>query len=77
MCRRIKLDYEKDTEHLGLASLRYIPSIKQFASPEDEDETVRNPENQCYCVEGFSCLKVVMDQQIKTANKSLPVVRRV
>jgi hypothetical protein len=58
MCRRIQLDYEKDTEHLGLASLRYIPSIKQFANPQDEDEAVRNPENQCYCVEGFSCLKV-------------------
>lgn len=57
MCRRIKLDFEKEVEHAGLNSYRYIPSIKQMASPNDPDDNVKNEENSCYCVEGFSCLK--------------------
>jgi len=57
MCRRIQLDFEKETSHLGLDSLRFIPSIKQLASPHDEDPDIRNEANSCYCVEGFSCLK--------------------
>lgn len=57
MCRRIKLDYVEERTHLGLLSYRYIPNIQQMASPNDPDLAVRNEENSCYCVEGFSCLK--------------------
>lgn len=56
MCRRIKLDYEQDVEHAGLNTYRYIPSIRQLASPNDKDDNIRNEENKCYCLEGFSCL---------------------
>lgn len=57
MCRRIKLDFEKEMEHAGLNSFRYIPSIRQMASPDDPDDLIRNEDNRCYCVDGFSCLK--------------------
>jgi len=57
MCRRIKLFYEKDTEHAGLQTYRFIPDIKQLASHTDPDPAVRNPENACYCKDGFRCLR--------------------
>jgi len=57
MCRRIKLDYEQEEVHAGLTSFRYIPSIQQLASPNDPNDTIRNEENSCYCIDGFSCLK--------------------
>jgi len=59
MCRRIKLNYEKETEHAGLTSYRYIPPPNAMGSHTDPDETKRNPENSCFCLEdeGFSCFK--------------------
>jgi len=59
MCRRIMLNYEKDTEHLGLKSYRFIPSPKAMGSHTDPDPDIKNPENSCFCLEneGFSCFK--------------------
>jgi len=57
MCRRLKLTYEQDIEHAGLETYRFIPDIKQLASHTDPDPLVRNPENACYCPDGFRCLK--------------------
>jgi len=59
MCRRINLEYEKDVEHLGLNSYRFIPPANAMGSHEDEDEKARNTANSCYCLkdQGFSCFK--------------------
>jgi len=57
MCRRLKLDFTNTEEHAGMETYRYIPNINQFGYPHDEDPEVRNEENGCYCVEGFTCFK--------------------
>ena len=59
MCRRINLEYEKDVEHVGLNSYRFIPSINAMGSHTDPDPAKRNPANSCFCMkqEGFSCFK--------------------
>jgi len=59
MCRRIDLKYEKDVEHLGLNSYRFIPPSNAMGSHDDPDPDARNPANSCYCMkdEGFSCFK--------------------
>jgi len=59
MCRRIKLEYEKDTKHQGLTSYRFIPPPNAMGSHEDTNPSSNNPDNACYCLkeEGFSCFK--------------------
>ena len=59
MCRRIKLTYEKEVEHHGLTSYRFIPPPNAMGSHTDTNTTRRNAENECFCLkdEGFSCFK--------------------
>merc|ERR1712123_47745 len=59
MCRRMKLIYEKDTQHLGLTSYRFIPPPNAMGSHTDADPVKNNPDNSCFCLkeEGFSCFK--------------------
>eukprot|EP00092_Neocalanus_flemingeri_P038999 GFUD01042454.1.p1 GENE.GFUD01042454.1~~GFUD01042454.1.p1 ORF type:complete len:596 (+),score=215.72 GFUD01042454.1:176-1963(+) len=59
MCRRINLEYEKDVEHLGLNSYRFIPPANAMGSHTDPDPKARNPANSCFCLkdQGFSCFK--------------------
>jgi len=57
MCRRLKLDFTNTEEHAGMETYRYIPNINQFGYPHDEEPEVRNEENGCYCLEGFTCFK--------------------
>ena len=59
MCRRVNLEYEKDVEHMGLTTYRFIPPLNDMGSHEDTDTNARNPANSCYCMkdQGFSCLK--------------------
>merc|ERR1719228_2456950 len=59
MHRRIHLNYEKDTDHLGLKSFRFIASPKVLGSCTELDESFRNENNQCFSLEdeGFSYFK--------------------
>jgi len=59
MCRRIKLEYEKDMEHEGLTSYRFIPPENAMGSHTDPNPKRNNPDNACFCLEeeGFSCFK--------------------
>jgi len=59
MCRRIKLTFEKEIEHHGLTSYRFIPPPNAMGSHTDTNTTRRNAENECFCLkdEGFSCFK--------------------
>lgn len=59
MCRRINLEYEMETEHAGITTLRYIPPPNAMGSHTDEDPERRNEDNACYCYaeKGFACLK--------------------
>jgi len=57
MCRRIKLEYEKDMEHSGLTSYRFIPPENAMGSHTDTNPARNNPDNACYCLEEFSCFK--------------------
>ena len=59
MCRRINLEYEKDMDHLGLNSYRFIPPANALGSHTDPNPNARNLANSCYCLkdQGFSCLK--------------------
>merc|ERR1711892_1178525 len=59
MCRRMKLIYEKDTQHLGLTSYRFMPPPNAMGSHTDTDPAKNNPDNSCFCLkeEGFSCFK--------------------
>jgi len=59
MCRRINLEYEKDVDHLGLNSYRFIPPANAMGSHTDPDPKARNLANSCYCLkdQGFSCFK--------------------
>lgn len=59
MCRKINLVYEKDVQHMGLNSYRFIPPVNDLGSHTDPDPFIRNPDNSCYCLEeeGMTCLK--------------------
>jgi len=59
MCRRINLEYEKDVEHLGLNSYRFIPPDNAMGAHDDPNEKARNEANSCYCLkdQGFDCFK--------------------
>jgi len=59
MCRRINLDFEKETSHFGIPTLRYIPPPNAMGSHEDPDPVYKNEDNACYCrkEDGFACLK--------------------
>merc|ERR1712123_423025 len=75
MCRRINLEYEKDVEHLGLNSYRFIPPVNAMGSHEDPDEEARNTANSCYCLkdQGFSCFKSgVLNMEPCKRSPSLP-----
>ena len=57
MCRRLSLYYEQETQHAGIRSFRYIPKINALGSHDDANETLRNEDNSCYCVDNFDCYK--------------------
>eukprot|EP00096_Caligus_rogercresseyi_P014060 TRINITY_DN659_c0_g1_i6.p1 TRINITY_DN659_c0_g1~~TRINITY_DN659_c0_g1_i6.p1 ORF type:complete len:605 (-),score=179.40 TRINITY_DN659_c0_g1_i6:570-2384(-) len=57
MCRPINLVYEKDTEHAGIRTYRFIPPVNALGHHADPDPNVRNPDNECYCPPGFECFK--------------------
>ena len=61
MCRKIGLKFEKNVEHAGLNSLRFIPPLNALGSHDDPDPTRRNTDNECYCMKdkspGFDCYK--------------------
>merc|ERR1719350_1370734 len=75
MCRRINLEYEKDVEHLGLNSYRFIPPANAMGSHDDPDFEARNPANSCYCLkdQGFSCFKSgVLNMEPCKRSEALP-----
>jgi len=75
MCRRINLEYEKDVEHLGLNSYRFIPPANAMGSHDDPDLEARNPANSCYCLkdQGFSCFKSgVLNMEPCKRSEALP-----
>ena len=53
------MEYEKDTDHQGLTSYRFIPPQNSMGSHTDPDSNIRNTDNSCFCIkeEGFSCFK--------------------
>lgn len=55
MCRKLPLKFEKEVEHAGLKSLRFIPPPNALGSHDDTNTERQNPENKCYCMEGFDC----------------------
>ena len=59
MCRKINLQYENDTDHLGLQSYRFIASPNALGSHDDPDTSKKNSANACYCLaeENFECFK--------------------
>jgi len=59
MCRRIKLEFEKEVEHAGLVSYRFIPPVNALGSHTDPDPDRRNIGNNCFCraEAGFDCYK--------------------
>ena len=59
MCRKINLQYEKDTDHLGLQSYRFVAPPNALGSHDDPDTEKRNSANACYCLaeENFECFK--------------------
>jgi len=59
MCRTLRMTYEKDTEHAGIRTLRYIPARNAMGAHDDEDAEARNEENACYCLadQDFTCFK--------------------
>ena len=59
MCRKINLQFEKEVEHSGLNSLRFIPPENALGSHEDPDPKTGNKDNSCYCLKDqqFSCFK--------------------
>ena len=59
MCRRINLQYEKEVDHLGITSYRYIPPANAMGAHDDPDPNMKNLNNSCYCMkdQGFSCFK--------------------
>ena len=61
MCRKISLKFEKNVEHAGLNSLRFIPPLNALGSHDDPDPAMRNTDNECYCMKdkspGFDCYK--------------------
>jgi len=58
MCRTIGMEYEKDVEHAGINTYRFIPPSNALGRHDDPDPTRNNTENECYCLEdeGFRCL---------------------
>lgn len=59
MRRTLPLVYEKETEHRGIRSLRYVPPPNALGHHQDSDPVMRNEDNECYCRSdlGFDCLK--------------------
>ncbi|TRY74958.1 hypothetical protein TCAL_08665 [Tigriopus californicus] len=59
MCRGLPLQYEKETEHAGIRTYRFIPPLNAMGAHDDPDPEKRNPDNECYCLEdeGFKCYK--------------------
>ena len=59
MCRKIELQHEKNVEHDGLDSLRFVPPINALGAHDDQNMIRRNPDNECYCMkdEDFTCFK--------------------
>jgi len=59
MCRTLRMTYEKDTEHAGIKTLRFIPARNAMGSHDDPNEEARNDDNACYCMadQDFTCFK--------------------
>jgi len=59
MCRKIGLEFEKDVQYGELNSLRFIPPVNALGAADDTNETMKNADNQCFCMkdEGFDCFK--------------------
>jgi len=58
MCRRLNLEFEREEQYPNnLVANRYIPPENAMGSHDDDDPRRRNPDNSCYCVDGFSCFK--------------------
>jgi len=75
MCRKIDLEYEKNVEHAGLDSLRFIPPINALGAHDDQNMTRRNPDNECYCMkdQAFTCFKTgVLNMAPCKINPDLP-----
>ena len=49
----------QENEHADIKTLRFIPTPNALGSHDDPDPEMRNPDNECYCVEedGYKCFK--------------------
>lgn len=48
MCRALPMKYEKDVEHAGIRTLRFIPPDNALGSHNDPIAAQRNEENKCF-----------------------------
>ena len=48
MCRTLEMSFEKEVEHAGIRTLRFIPPANALGSHNDKNKQQRNEKNQCY-----------------------------
>jgi len=48
MCRTLKMKFEKEVDHAGIRTLRFIPPANALGSHDDTNQSQRNEENKCY-----------------------------
>lgn len=51
MCRGMPMEFEKEVEHAGINTFRFIPTPNALGSHTDPDPAMRNPDNECFCLE--------------------------
>jgi len=58
MCRKLDLVFEKEVKYQNnLIANRYVPPLNAMGSHNDTDPSRRNEKNECFCVDGFPCMK--------------------
>ena len=59
MCRGLPMVFEKETDHAGINTYRFIPTDNAMNAHDDPDPAKRNPDNECYCLrdDNFKCFK--------------------
>ena len=48
MCRTLEMSFEKEINHAGIRTFRYIPPPNALGAHDDENEIQRNEANKCY-----------------------------
>jgi len=48
MCRTLEMNFDKEVNHAGIRTLRFIPPANALGSHDDEKEAQKNTKNKCY-----------------------------